>query len=163
MLPRDTKNRRESAAADTQSRLDPHLKEKLVKERVILYTDDLFQAVAIEWLVSTDQVSDSKDKLYTYDFDVAYPGVAAPCVSNYDPHCCLCNKWGQYSQWPSNSTSDYGCLQEAANSITDKANHMYYNLTRTNFAISLHVICSQMLHITLQGPGAGTCGTEYVD
>ncbi|KAH9986585.1 hypothetical protein BJV77DRAFT_1061785 [Russula vinacea] len=55
MLPRDTKNHRESAAADTQSRLDPHLKEKLVKERVILYTDDLFQAAAIEWLVSTDQ------------------------------------------------------------------------------------------------------------
>lgn len=142
MLPRDTKNRRESAAADTQSRLDPHLKEKPVKERVIPYTDDLFQAAAIEWLVSTDQVSDSKDKLYiTYDFDVAYPGVAAPRISNYDPHCCSCNKWGQYSQWPSNSTSDHGCLQEAANSITDKANRMYYNLTRTNFAISLHVIC----------------------
>jgi len=58
MLPKDTKNRRQVAKADTQQCLDPHLEEKLPKERFIQYTDDLFHEAAIEWLVSTDQVSE---------------------------------------------------------------------------------------------------------
>jgi hypothetical protein len=56
MLPKDAKKRRNDAAADKQSRLDPHLREKPQKERVIPYNDDLFRDAAIEWLVSTDQV-----------------------------------------------------------------------------------------------------------
>ena len=56
MLPKDAEKHRNDAAADKQSRLDPHLREKLQKERVIPYDDDLFRDAAIEWLVSTDQV-----------------------------------------------------------------------------------------------------------
>ena len=58
MLPKDAKNRRDEVTAESQSRIDPHLKEKPVKERVIPYSDDRFRAAAVEWLVSTDQVSD---------------------------------------------------------------------------------------------------------
>ena len=57
MLPKDAKNCRDTAAAEAQTQLDPHLKEKPVKERVIPYSDDRFWAVAFEWLVLTDQGS----------------------------------------------------------------------------------------------------------
>jgi hypothetical protein len=57
MLPKDAKNRRQATMKDTQQRLDPHLEEKPPRERVIPYTDDLFREAAIEWLVSTDQVT----------------------------------------------------------------------------------------------------------
>lgn len=57
MLPKDARKRRDAAAADKQTRLDSHLKELPLKERVIPYTDELFRNTAIEWLVSTDQVS----------------------------------------------------------------------------------------------------------
>jgi hypothetical protein len=56
MLPKDAEKHRNDAAADKQSRLDPHLREKPQNERVIPYDDDLFRDAAIEWLVSTDQV-----------------------------------------------------------------------------------------------------------
>ena len=59
MLPKDAKSRRHAATMETQRRLDPHLKEMPKKEIVIPYTDELFCEVAIEWLVSTDQVSDA--------------------------------------------------------------------------------------------------------
>jgi hypothetical protein len=59
MLPKDTKNRRHATMKDTQQRLDPHLEEKPPRERVITYTDDLFREAAIQWLVSTDQVSEA--------------------------------------------------------------------------------------------------------
>ncbi|KAI0686300.1 hypothetical protein C8T65DRAFT_525276, partial [Cerioporus squamosus] len=56
MLPKDTKQRREAEVATVaQSTLDTHLREKPAPERVVKYTDDLFQEAAIEWLVSTDQ------------------------------------------------------------------------------------------------------------
>lgn len=57
MLPKDARRRRDAAAADEQTRLDPHLKEPPVKVKILPCTDDLFRDVAIEWLVSTDQVS----------------------------------------------------------------------------------------------------------
>jgi hypothetical protein len=41
--------------ANNQPRLDPHLREKPQKEKIIPYTDELFRDAAIEWLVSTDQ------------------------------------------------------------------------------------------------------------
>ncbi|KAH8995840.1 hypothetical protein EDB86DRAFT_2804313 [Lactarius hatsudake] len=55
MLPKDAKNRCQAAKMDTQQRLDSHLEEKLPRERVIPYTDELFCEAAVEWLVSTDQ------------------------------------------------------------------------------------------------------------
>ncbi|KAI0280549.1 hypothetical protein BC826DRAFT_924411, partial [Russula brevipes] len=55
MLPKDAERRRHDAEAEKQPRLDPHLTEMPRKERVIPYTDDLFRAAMIEWLVSTDQ------------------------------------------------------------------------------------------------------------
>ena len=71
MLPKDTQRRRNTAAAaaaaSEQTRLDSHLKELPPKERVVPYTDDLFCHAAMEWLVSTDQVSG----LY-YTSSVAY-------------------------------------------------------------------------------------------
>jgi hypothetical protein len=57
MLPKDAeKRRKDSALANNQSRLDPHLREKQQKEAVIPYSDERFRDAAIEWLVSTDQV-----------------------------------------------------------------------------------------------------------
>jgi len=58
MLPKDSKARREKAKADAQMTLDPHLKEMPAKKRVVPYSDALFRQVAIEWLISTDQVCD---------------------------------------------------------------------------------------------------------
>jgi len=58
MLPRDAQNRRDAASANEQTRLDSHLKELPLKEKVLPYTDKLFCDVAIEWLVLTDQVRD---------------------------------------------------------------------------------------------------------
>ncbi|KAL6302233.1 hypothetical protein BKA93DRAFT_737388, partial [Sparassis latifolia] len=46
---------KEAAIADKQTRLDPHLKEKPVKQNVVLYTDALFHQAALEWLIATDQ------------------------------------------------------------------------------------------------------------
>jgi hypothetical protein len=57
MLPKDAEKRRKDALADNQSRLDPHLREKPQKEAIIPYSDERFRDAAIEWLVSTDQVS----------------------------------------------------------------------------------------------------------
>jgi len=61
MLPKDAKKRRNDATArsEAQMRLDPHLREKPQKEKVIAYNDEMFRDAAIEWLVSTDQVHNS--------------------------------------------------------------------------------------------------------
>ena len=65
MLPKDAKARKEKAKADSQTNLDPHLKEVPVKKRVVPYSDKLFRQTAIEWLVSTDQVCKKLDLLHT--------------------------------------------------------------------------------------------------
>ena len=57
MLPKDLKAQWEKAKENAQSCLDSHLEEKPAKKHVVLYSDVQFQQVAIEWLVSTDQVS----------------------------------------------------------------------------------------------------------
>ena len=54
MLPKDAKWWCEEAAADMQSTLDPHLRPK---ETIAAYLESSFHAVAIQWLVETDQVS----------------------------------------------------------------------------------------------------------
>ena len=54
MLPNDAKRRQEEATADMQSTLDPHLRPK---EAIVTYSESSFHAVAIQWLVETDQVS----------------------------------------------------------------------------------------------------------
>lgn len=56
MLPKDTKRRKLDAAADSQARLDTHLREPQPKERIIPYSDAIFREAAIEWLIETDQV-----------------------------------------------------------------------------------------------------------
>jgi len=56
MLPKDLKAWWEKAKANAQMSLDPHLEEMPMKKYVTPYNDVLFQQVAIEWLVSTDQV-----------------------------------------------------------------------------------------------------------
>jgi hypothetical protein len=56
MLPKDLKARREKAKADAQMTLDPHLEEIPAKKHIVPYSDALFLRVAIEWLISTDQV-----------------------------------------------------------------------------------------------------------
>lgn len=55
-LPGDIKKRKAAVELVTQT-LDRDLQEKKVKERVVPYTDKRFHQAAIEWLVSTDQVS----------------------------------------------------------------------------------------------------------
>ena len=57
MLPKDAQRRHDAATAYEQTHLDSHLKELLLKERAILYTDGLFCNDMMEWLVSMDQVS----------------------------------------------------------------------------------------------------------
>jgi hypothetical protein len=56
MLPKDTKRRKLDAAADSQARLDAHLREPQPKEQIIPYSDAIFREAAIEWLIETDQV-----------------------------------------------------------------------------------------------------------
>lgn len=56
MLPKDAEKRCKDLQAKNQARLDPHLREKPPKERMIPYTEELFCDAAVEWLVSTDQV-----------------------------------------------------------------------------------------------------------
>ena len=55
-IPKDAKRRKaERASKLAQSLLDPHLKE-IEKPRVVPYSDELFNSVAREWLIQTDQV-----------------------------------------------------------------------------------------------------------
>lgn len=54
MLPKDAKRRREEVTADTQSTLDPHLRPK---DTIATYSESSFRAIAIQWLIETDQVS----------------------------------------------------------------------------------------------------------
>ena len=57
MLPKDAKvQKKQAQTATAQTHLNSHLHEKPVKEKVLLYSHKLFCQMAIEWLVSTDQV-----------------------------------------------------------------------------------------------------------
>ncbi|KAG1793796.1 hypothetical protein EV424DRAFT_1275472, partial [Suillus variegatus] len=72
MLPKDTKCRKLDAAADSQARLDTHLREPQPKERIIPYSDAIFREAAIEWLIETDQPIDALNhKSFRYMIDVA--------------------------------------------------------------------------------------------
>jgi hypothetical protein len=58
-LPKVLKARREQKLAEDrlkQTSIDPHLEERVPKERVIPYSDSLFRQTALEWLIETDQV-----------------------------------------------------------------------------------------------------------
>lgn len=59
MLPQDVKERKTAAAVlnAQQTSLDRHLQEIPPNNVVIPYTDTHFREAAIEWLVSTSQVS----------------------------------------------------------------------------------------------------------
>lgn len=59
MLPKDAKTRRQETMRDTQQRLDPHLEEIAPRARVAPYTNNLFHDATIEWLVSTNQVTEA--------------------------------------------------------------------------------------------------------
>ena len=99
MLPKDARRRRD-AAADEQTRLDSHLKDLPVKVNVIPYTDDLFRNVAIEWLVSTDQVGglcQDRSTLPMLNSTVANSGISAPSIPKNDRHCCPRDQWCQDS------------------------------------------------------------------
>lgn len=58
MLPKDSNARKENAAASaqSQSRLDGHLKPLPPKEIIVEYTDEAFDEAAREWLIETNQV-----------------------------------------------------------------------------------------------------------
>jgi len=89
MLPKDTWrccDTAAAAAAGEQTHLDLHLKELPPKERVIPYTDDLFHHAAMEWLVSTDQVSGlyHNSSVAHMNFTTANSGVSAPSLSKND-------------------------------------------------------------------------------
>ncbi|KAH9920979.1 hypothetical protein B0H21DRAFT_701867 [Amylocystis lapponica] len=55
MLPKDSKARRAQAAANTQGRLDPHLKVMPKQLHTEPYTHARFRDASIEWIVATDQ------------------------------------------------------------------------------------------------------------
>lgn len=58
-LPKALKAQREAKIAEDkskQSSIDPHLRERVEKERVIPYSDELFRDAAMEWVIATDQV-----------------------------------------------------------------------------------------------------------
>ena len=91
MLPKDARRRRDTATANQQTRLDPHLKELPIKEHVAPYTDERFLNAAIEWLVSTDQVSGLYPNIsvqFTHPFwiqlIVVNSDIPAPTVSKDD-------------------------------------------------------------------------------
>jgi hypothetical protein len=56
MLPGDVKARKVKAERAQQT-INSHLIERKLAERVLPYSDKLFKKAAIEWLVTTDQVS----------------------------------------------------------------------------------------------------------
>ena len=56
-LPGDIKKRKAAVEHATRT-LDRDLKEKKLKERVVPYSDKMFNRAAIEWLVATDQVGE---------------------------------------------------------------------------------------------------------
>jgi hypothetical protein len=102
MLPKDARRRRDAAAADERTRPDPHLrvKELPVKVKAIPYTDDLFRNVAIEWLVSTDQVSGlchDRSTLPMLNSTVANSGISAPSIPKNDRDCRPRDQWCQDS------------------------------------------------------------------
>ncbi|KAE9387809.1 hypothetical protein BT96DRAFT_736276, partial [Gymnopus androsaceus JB14] len=57
MIPKDVKIRKNAAeaAAASQTVIDDHAVPLPHKERVLPYSDELFQQAAIEWLIETDQ------------------------------------------------------------------------------------------------------------
>jgi hypothetical protein len=55
-LPGDIKKRKAAVDAATRT-LDRDLKERKLSECVVPYTDKAFRVAAIEWLISTDQVT----------------------------------------------------------------------------------------------------------
>ncbi|KAH9041467.1 hypothetical protein EDB83DRAFT_2178396, partial [Lactarius deliciosus] len=58
-LPKVVRMRREAAIAEDRARqqsLDPHLTIEAPQEKVVPYSDDLFQDAATRWLVETHQV-----------------------------------------------------------------------------------------------------------
>jgi len=93
MLPKDAWKRRDAAAADKQTRLDSHLKEPLVKERTIPYTDESFCSAAIEWLVSTDQVSGLDHNIFVAysEFNVANSSVSTSSIPKNAQHRHACD------------------------------------------------------------------------
>jgi len=59
MLPSDVKERKTATAVTSaeQQNLDNHLREIPPRQRAVTYSDALFRDAAIEWLISTGQVS----------------------------------------------------------------------------------------------------------
>ena len=57
MLPKDRKSQKDKSERSHQTQLHAHLQPVTPKERVIPYTDDWFRKAAIQWLVTTDQVT----------------------------------------------------------------------------------------------------------
>jgi hypothetical protein len=59
MLPQDVKERKTAAAIINaqQSNLDGHLRKIPPRQAVVTYSDSRFREAAIEWLISTGQVS----------------------------------------------------------------------------------------------------------
>ena len=95
MLPKDAENRHKDADANNQPCLNPHLREKPQKEKIIPYTDELFHDAAIEWLMSTDQVC----KANFFNFVLllmnikANPSLQTPVISEKDSCSVLCDQW----------------------------------------------------------------------
>jgi len=118
MLPKDAKGRRQATMMDTQQRLDPHLEEKPPRERVIPYTDDLFRDATIEWLVSTDQVSEALIVTVRNDIHmclmIADPSISPSIFPKDDTYRSTRNEWGQDLKWPSNTSDNHRHLQGTA-------------------------------------------------
>lgn len=59
MLPENVTARKTATAVanTTQGTLDDHVKEIELGEQVVPYSDKLFREAAVEWLISTNQVS----------------------------------------------------------------------------------------------------------
>ncbi|KAF8452003.1 hypothetical protein L210DRAFT_3383337, partial [Boletus edulis BED1] len=59
MLPKDGKWQKDESQTSCQSMLEPHLQPVAPKERIIPlpYTDDRFYEAAIQWIITTDQVT----------------------------------------------------------------------------------------------------------
>ena len=58
MIPKDTKARHEEATANAkeQTQVNDHFHQVNPKDKPVPYSDELFKAAAIQWLIETDQV-----------------------------------------------------------------------------------------------------------
>jgi hypothetical protein len=112
MLPEDTKARRAALLEETlhQTEVDERFTKQKLEDWPQPYSDKLFEEVAIQWLIETDQVRRPMSSIYIKPelikiMSLAYTGVSTPDVQENDRRCSSRNTRSEYSWRKTNSRS----------------------------------------------------------